>query len=88
MTYRRNDARAIGPHQSRLVLRLEHVRDPHHVVLRDTLRYAHDQTNFSLDRLLDASSCERRWYEDSTGIRASLFDRVCHSREDGLSQML
>lgn len=87
-THRSNNPRAIRPHQPRLVLRLEHIRNPHHVVLRNPLRDTHHQPNLRLDRLLNPPRRNGRRQEDRTGIGARLFHRVRHALEHRLPEVL
>lgn len=87
-THRRNDTRAIRPYQPRLVLSLEHVRDPHHVVLWNAFRDTHDQPNLRVDRLFDTRSCQRWRDEDGAGICTRLLHGIANARKDRFAQML
>ena len=86
--YRCDDTRAIRPYQPRLVLRLENVCDPDHVMLWNTLRDAYHKTDLGLDRLFNPCCRDWRWNEDGAGVRAGLFNRVCDTGEDRLPEML
>lgn len=88
LAYRSNDSRAVGSDQSGLVLCLQHVCDANHVVLRDTLSDADHERDLSLQSLLDTSSGERWWDEDSRGIGASCFAGLLHVGKHWLSKML
>lgn len=88
MTYWSDDTGAVGSNQAGLALRLEHVGDADHVVLRDTLGNTDNERNLSLDRLLNACCGDRRRHEDSRSSSTSLLDGVRHVLEDRLSQVL
>lgn len=68
-------------------MRLENIRDPDHVMLRNTLRYAHNQANLSLDRLLDTGRGKRRRDKDRAGIGTGLLYRVCNGSKNWLAEM-
>lgn len=57
-------------------------------MLWDTFRYAYDQANFSFDRFLNTSSCDRRWNENCTRVCTGLFHSICNGREDGFAKVL
>lgn len=78
---------AVRAHQTCLLLRLEHLRDVQHVVLRNTLGDGHSQRNLGLDGLADRL-CRNGWgHEDPGRGRAGLLHGLGHSREHGLAQV-
>lgn len=88
ITHRRDDTRAIRSYQPRLILRLQHVRDANHVVLRDTLCNANYQSNLRIDCLFDTCSGQWRRNENSARICPGLFHCIADAGEDWLAQVL
>lgn len=85
--YRSDYTRAIGAHQSRLVLRLEHVRNAHHVVLWDTLSDTDHKRNLSVQGLLDTCRSKRWRHEDCRRVGTRLLHGIRDICEDRLAQM-
>ena len=86
-THRCNYARTIRSHQPCLTLRLQHICNPDHIMLRDALRYAHDESDLCLERLFNSCGCEWRRYEYGGGIGLCLLDCFRNVGEDGLAEM-
>lgn len=75
-THRRDQSWTIWSYQPGLVLRLEHVCDPDHVVLWNAFRNAYCKSDLSLERLF--YTCCGEWWrkEQRGGISLDLFDSV------------
>ena len=84
---RLDNARAIGPDETRRRLRGQRLANLDHVLLGDALGDAHGQRDLGLDCVHDCSGGKGWWDVDDGGIRLDLVGRLLYRVENGQAQV-